>query len=251
MRIIASGPDWASTMTAVGTVALAVVTVGTIIITIVITNQDRRRADKQFADSETRHDKEIAEERALADKRLADQLAHSDAQLADERAHSVAQLREERQRARDLEQRGEAYAVLVTPAKIPARLANQGTMVEISEGDECPVAVVVNRGRFAITDLEAQFARGSALYPSLQMEYYSDYPSLPQELVSGLVADPAINILPPGFAGIRFMGGAMSSRDLPLRGMNPIIRWTDRWGTRWEHKQGQVRQITAQEPWKP
>ncbi|HZS22450.1 MAG TPA: hypothetical protein VFA63_15900 [Pseudonocardiaceae bacterium] len=153
MKLIASGPDWASVMTAVGTVALAVVTVVTIIVTIMITRQDRRRADKQLADSQTRHDKEIAEERALADKRLANQLAHSDAQLADERAHSAAQLQEERQRARDLEQRGEAYAVLVTPAKIPARLADPSTMAEASKGDECPVAVVINRGRFAITDL--------------------------------------------------------------------------------------------------
>jgi len=249
MRTIASGPDWASTMTAVGTVVLAVVTVGTIIVTIMITKQDRHRADKQFADAQARHDKEIAEERALADKRLAEQLVHSDAQLTDERAHSAVQLREERQRAEEIEQRGEAYAVLVTPAKIPARLADRDSIAETSEGDECPVAVVINRGRFAITDIEAQFTRDSALYPSRQMEYYSDYPTLPQELVSGLVADPAINILPPGFAGIRFIGGAMSSRD--LQGMNPIIRWTDRWGRRWEHRQGQVRQIAAHELWKP
>ena len=33
--------------------------------------------------------------------------------------------------------------------------------------------------------------------------------------------------------------------------MNPIIRWTDRWGTRWEHKLGQVRPIAAEEPWEP
>ena len=249
MSASAPGPDWASSMTAVGTVALAVVTVATIIVTVVITRQDRRRADKQLADAQARHDKEITEERALADKRLAEQLAHNDDQLADERAHSAAQLREERERALDQEQRGEAYAVLVTPAKIAARDADPGSMAERSEGDECPVAVVINRGRFAITDLEAQFARDTALYPSCQMEYYSDYPSLPKELVSGLVADPAINVLPPGFAGIRFIGGAMSSRD--LHGMDPIIRWTDRWGTRWEHNRGQVRPIAAREPWKP
>jgi hypothetical protein len=67
-------------------VALAAVTVGAIIATIVITKQDRQRGDKQLAGAQIRHAKEVAEERALADRRLTEQLAHSDAQLADERA---------------------------------------------------------------------------------------------------------------------------------------------------------------------
>jgi hypothetical protein len=41
----AAGTDWASIMTAIGTVALAAVTVGAVITTIVITKQDRQRAD--------------------------------------------------------------------------------------------------------------------------------------------------------------------------------------------------------------
>jgi hypothetical protein len=81
------------------------------------------------------------------------------------------------------------------------------------------------------------------------MEYYSAYPALPQQLVSGLIADPAINMLPPGVAGIRFIGAAMASHD--LHGLNPIVRWTDRWGTCWEHRKGEVRQIKECEEWKP
>ena len=249
MTAIASGPDWASVMTAIGTVALAAVTVGAIIATIVITKQDRQRGDIQLADAQIRHAKEVAEERVLADKRLTEQLAHSDAQLADERAHSAAQLQEERQRSLDAEQRGEAFAVLVTPSKIPAKLADPAESAETDDSEECPVAVVINNGRFTVTSLDARFARNAALYQCQQMEYYSAYPALPQELVSGLVADPAINILPPGFAGVRFIGASMAAGD--LHGMNPIVRWTDRWGTRWEHKLGQVRPITAEEPWEP
>ena len=30
-----------------------------------------------------------------------------------------------------------------------------------------------------------------------------------------------------------------------------IVRWTDRWGTRWEHKRGEVRQIRDGEQWLP
>jgi hypothetical protein len=175
MTKIASEPDWASIMTAIGTAALAVVTVGVIIATIVITKQDRQRSDKQLADAQIRHDKEVAEERALADKRLAEQLAHSDAELADERAHSAAQLQEERQRSHDVEQRGEASAILVTPAKIPANLADPA-----GEAEERPVAVVINNGRFTITNLDARFARNSVLYQCQQMEYYSAYPALPR-----------------------------------------------------------------------
>lgn len=249
MTTIASGPDWASIMTAIGTVALAAVTVGAIIATIVITKQDRQRGDKQLADAQIRHDKEVAEERALSDKRLASQLAHSDVQLADERAHSAAQLQEERQRSHDAEQRGEAFAVLVTPAKIPANFADPAESAETGEPKVRPVAVVINNGRFTITNLDARFARNATQYPCQQMEYYSAYPTLPQELVSGLVADPAINMLPPGFAGVRFIGDSMTAQE--LHGINPIVRWTDRWGTQWEHKLGQVRPIAAEEPWEP
>jgi hypothetical protein len=238
MTAIASGPDWASVMTAIGTVALAAVTVGAIIATIVITKQDRQRGDKQ-----------LAEERALADKRLTEQLAHGDAQLADERAHSAAQLQEERQRSHDAEQRGEAFAVLVTPSKIPAKLAAPAESAETGDGEECPVAVVINNGRFTITSLDARFARNAVLSKCQQMEYYSAYPALPKELISGLVADPAINMLPPGFAGVRFIGGSMAAEE--LHDMNPIVRWTDRWGTRWEHKLGQVGPIAPEEPWQP
>jgi hypothetical protein len=28
----------------------------------------------------------------------------------------------------------------------------------------------------------------------------------------------------------------------------PIVRWVDRWGTRWEHKRGKVRQVADGEP---
>lgn len=193
-------------MTATGTVTLAAVTVAAIITTIVITKQDRRRADKRLADEEARHDREIAEEWA----------------------RSAAQLREERERTHVAEQHGEAYAVVITPAKIPAKLADPDGAAKASNDEVCPVAVVLNNGRFTITNLDARFGMGTAIYPARQMEYYSGYPTLPEELVSGLVADAAINMLAPGVAAVRFIGGAMTARD--LRGVNPIVRWTDRWG---------------------
>ena len=31
----------------------------------------------------------------------------------------------------------------------------------------------------------------------------------------------------------------------------PLVRWTDRWGTRWEHRLGEVRQIRDGQDWAP
>jgi hypothetical protein len=84
--VAAAGPDWASIMTAIGTVAVAVVAGGVAVwLEPRRAKAAQRRADEQLADEQARHDKEIAEERALADKRLAEQIAHSDAQLQQER----------------------------------------------------------------------------------------------------------------------------------------------------------------------
>jgi len=76
--------------------------------------------------------------------------------------------------------------VVVTPAKIPAKMADPDGAADASDDEVCPVAVVVNNGRFTITNLDARFGMGTAIYPARQMEYYSGYPALPQELVSGL-----------------------------------------------------------------
>ncbi len=114
-------------MTAIGTVALAAVTVGVIIVTIIITKQDRQRADGQLAKERDRHEQEIVGERMSADERLAKQLAHSDIQLsleraaadkrlADEISAANERLQQERQAAQDREQWTEAYLVEVTEA---------------------------------------------------------------------------------------------------------------------------------------
>jgi hypothetical protein len=53
IRVLAVGPDWIARWTAIGTVPLAAVTVVAIVTTIIITVQDRRRADKreQYAEA--------------------------------------------------------------------------------------------------------------------------------------------------------------------------------------------------------
>jgi hypothetical protein len=39
--------------------------------------------------------------------------------------------------------------------------------------------------------------------------------------------------------------------DGQVAGAYPVVRWTDRWGNRWEHKRAEVRQTKDGEPWTP
>jgi len=48
---------------------------------------------------------------------------------------------------------------------------------------------------------------------------------------------------------MRIFGDAMAASHLDA--LYPVVRWTDRWGTTWEHKRGAVRQVTEGEDWRP
>src|SRR5262245_31598690 len=53
--------------------------------------------------------------------------------------------------------------------------------------------------------------------------------------------------LAPWDSGMRFETGDVGVRH--LAGPYFVVRWVDRWGTNWEHKQGTVRPITEGQPW--
>ena len=36
-----------------------------------------------------------------------------------------------------------------------------------------------------------------------------------------------------------------------LKSPYPLVRWTDRWAARWEHRLGQVRQVRDDQEWTP
>lgn len=241
-------PLWPAEWTAAGTVALAGVTVAVIITTIVITRQDRKRADTQLVEQQKLHQREIAEERTLADRRLAEQLAHSDAQLAAERTHSTAQLEGERQRAQEREQLIEAYNVMVFNG-----------MTSINEGGPddpiaCPLAIVVNGGHYSITNVETQFLTRTSTFKVFKVFHASAFYMLPDILLAGEEGAsqstewPAPStVLTPSDPGLRIIG-----LDRPIReliGSYAVVRWADRWDTRWEHCKGEVRQIFGNEPW--
>ncbi len=170
----------------------------------------------------------LATEREAADQRLLTQIAHSDAQL---RAQADA--------AWEAEQLSEAYAIEVV-------------LGEWANSDEARTLILMisNRGRFTITRLEAQFStNGQNLLPHRRSQRLSDVDRMPDVLRThvGTHADAAYgNVLTPWDAGMRF-----ESDEIHVRHISEpysVIRWTDRWGQRWEHKKGEVRRVDESEP---
>ena len=57
------------------------------------------------------------------------------------------------------------------------------------------------------------------------------------------------SLLAPWDLGIRFESDPISTAHLP--GAYPVVRWADRWGTRCEHRRGEVRKVAEGEDWYP
>jgi hypothetical protein len=55
--------------------------------------------------------------------------------------------------------------------------------------------------------------------------------------------------LTPVDKGMRFESDVVATQF--LRNPYPLVRWVDRWGTWWEHRLGEVRQIADGQDWAP
>jgi hypothetical protein len=254
MNLAAGTPLWPSELTAWGTFALAAVTVAAIITTIVITRQDRIRTDRQLADERSAADKRLADEIQAADERLRTQIEQSDEQLRQEREAADARLQEERQHTQDREQRIEAYAVQVFNGMTSVNEVHGQS--DPDDPSACPLAVVVNGGHYTISDIGARFFTRSATYKVFKIFHASAFYKLPKILLAGEEGKSESQewpgestVLTPSDPGLRIIGLARHVRE--LIDSYPVVRWTDRWGTRWEHKQGEVRQIGENEEWRP
>ena len=56
-------------------------------------------------------------------------------------------------------------------------------------------------------------------------------------------------VLRPWTPDLRFESGEAAGQF--LKSPYPLVRWTDRWGARWEHRLGEVRQIRDDQDWAP
>jgi hypothetical protein len=237
--ITSAGPSWTDIMTAFGTVGAVVAALSIAVWSDVRTGQRLRM------------------ERQAADERLRLEQDHSDAQLAEERQLADARLQAERESARDREQLAEAYAVQVLTAVPEDKEVSGSAMAKV-------LAIVVNHGRYAISDLEAQLHVETP--GNTELVGFVSRERIPgREAIDPVLLGPVImrqgldSIRPAGMLapsnltpwdrGVRFESDAMTAAT--LQRCYPIARWTDRWGTRWEYRLGQARQIARDEPWVP
>ena len=277
VRTVIASPLWPDEMTAIGTVALAFVTLAAILVTLMITRRDRQNAISDSADerkaADDRVDRQISAsaeqlqaERKAADDRLERQTSASAAQLELERTAADERLRRqieaaadeaqlERELAKDREQLAEAYAVQVTAARMdPQKFGSQITTSDQNDPITCPCVFVVNSGHYTITRIEAQFSpEGASLLTYGRRTHLSSWARLPPEVIeqTGL-ARPERNVrndtLTPADMGLLFAHDAMA--ESKIFGCYPIVRWRDHWGQMWEHKLGVVRKITEGDQWR-
>lgn len=208
---IAAAPDWATSMTAIGTVALAAVTVGAIIITIVITKQDRQRADSQL----------VTERRRTQDSE----------QLGE--AHAVQVLLRERRVEPEDTVWGTAVSVDSQARILAAIVINHGkysidrlqAKLNLRERPLQPFISCVRVPDTRKLDEELKAGTNAVIdADSLQMD-----------------------LLTPWDLGMRFESEILDRTQIPLS--YPIVRWRDRWGQHWERTASQIRQISENEPW--
>lgn len=225
---VSPGPDWATIMTAFGTVGAVIAAVGIAL----------------WAEWRT-------------GKRLAAEHARSDRQLQEERALSATQIGEERHIARNREQLAEAYAVQVVMGDRNAGQRDTGIIGQMSPELKRVAAIIINHGAYTIMGVEAQLRLSAGSNPRLvsfdKSERVSGMVELDKELRSGMYGglEAALHAdrLSPWDRGIRFETGAMPTEH--LAGAYPVVRWADRWGTCWEHRLGDVQQVDDGEPWVP
>ncbi len=260
-------PPWPGEWTAIGTLALALVTLAAVITTIVITALDRQEAQTRLDDDRKRAAELLAEERLhagevlvserqAADERLTRQLEHSqiqasfERQAADDRLarqleHSEAQLLAERTAAREQEQEAGAWAVQVLLADFHVPPASSQPVPDAS--GKRLVATVINYGPRAISQVRVQFSPDGASWVStFRTEHLPNVP--PSALTAPVDTIGLRGVLPSG-SGMRFSSDVIG--EVHLTSPHVAVRWRDHLSQSWEYEQGEVRRIdqAAVPPW--
>jgi hypothetical protein len=165
--------------------------------------------------------------------------------VAAERARGDKQLREERRIALERDQFAEAYAVQVMLLK--SRGAGEDEAQRL-------IATIVNHGTQTITQIEARFSPdgNNVITPQRQglLPVRPDVAALVRDLPEFVwLADAGVfpDRLTPWDTGMLIETDLIGAQLLP----NPrvMVRWTDRWGTRWEYKGGELRPVDESTQW--
>jgi hypothetical protein len=182
-----------------------------------------------------------------ADKRMRDERKHSEKRLREERERSDTRLAEERQLFQDREQFAAACAVQVTLMR---------GFVQSKGEDEAQqlIAVVVNHGTQTITRIVVRFSPdGESVAPARQRERLHAELNLPaearvaQRFGPSAERGPFADRLTPWDMGITAETDLIKVRRLTEPRVT--VRWTDGWGTRWQHKRGDVKKVDESAKW--
>lgn len=229
-------------VTGLGTVAVAVVAVGVAVLgewrTSARVRSERRHAAKVLAAQQEHSNEQLRLERAAADARLKLQQEHSERQV-----------REERQAAQESLQLEEAYAVRVSTGWQDGRITDPHINADPHDVLQSMVVVVINRSRLTVTDVDVRLFRGDNGQNSpTKTERIAEIPPAADQSqwIEGPLKDLGNRTLAPWSGGLRFIGSA--TVDYRLDGSYPMVRWTDRWGQRWEHSKGRVRKTDETTP---
>ena len=110
--------------------------------------------------------------------------------------------------------------------------------------------MVTNRGAFTIMAVEVRFCTGNIMYEHQRYLRVSASTEVRPELRGTFKVSAEVllrRVLTPLDIGIRFETDAIHG----VGDWYPMVRWNDRWGTRWENKRGVVRPVSADAPWEP
>jgi hypothetical protein len=148
--------------------------------------------------------------------------------------------------------------VQVVVADKPAGGATGNVQQPVGSSIKNLAAMVVNRGRYAITEIEARISGDDqSLLNTEQAERLGGFSNLPPSLKGTYLklGNPIAhgNVLGPRDTdiGMRFETGLVPEYGIVWPGPYAVVRWRDRWGQKWEHKRGTVRQVGDNEPWLP
>lgn len=157
-------------------------------------------------------------------------------------------IREDRERSRRREQFTGAYAVQVVQGERPAPGEPAFDPAEL-----VLVAVVVNRGLYTITDVEVRFCLdGENVVPAATNKRMWSFEKLPEGLrKDGDKAEERAmqGVLTPWDAGMRSESTQVNVQ--LLNAHYALVRWTDQWDQRWEHRLGKVQKISGNQPRNP
>jgi hypothetical protein len=111
------------------------------------------------------------------------------------------------------------------------------------------VTIVINRSRYTIVNIEARVSLDNGVLSEVTGQRLLNLDGIGASLTAGATPKPETvsrpHVLTPWDTGLRLVCESSTS----FMGAYPIVRWTDRWGTRWEHRRGDARPIKSRMPW--